>query len=64
MSPNSSFGGNYIDSSITNAIRYSQLVRGRGKNYGQNQMVYNTLNAFGYYAGGPGGSGASPRNYF
>ena len=61
---NQPFGGNMTNSSITNAMRYSQLVRGRGPNYGQTSMVYNTINAFGYYAGGPGGSGAPPRNSF
>jgi hypothetical protein len=61
---NMPFGGNVTDSSITNALRYSELVRGRGPNYGSNTMVYNTINAFGYYAGAPGGSGAPPRNYF
>jgi hypothetical protein len=64
FTPNQSFGGNYVDSSITNALRYSQLVRGRGPNYGSVRNVYNTINAFGYYAGGPGGSGAPPRNMF
>jgi hypothetical protein len=64
MTANTSFGGNYVDGSITNAIRYSQLVRIGGANYGRNQIINNTINAFGYYAGGPGGSGAPPRNYF
>jgi hypothetical protein len=61
---NMPFGGNYTDSSITNALRYSQLVRGKGPNFGRSSMAYNTINAFGYYAGGPGGSGAPPRNSF
>jgi len=64
MTPNTSFGGNYVDASITNSTRYSQLMRGRGTNYGRNKFVYNTINAFGYYAGGPGGSGAPPKNSF
>lgn len=61
---NMPFGGNYVDSSITNSMRYSQLMRGRGPNYGSITTIYNTINAFGYYAGGPGGSGAPPRNSF
>jgi hypothetical protein len=59
------FGGNMNDSSKTSALRYSQLVRGRGPNYGSNTFAYNEVNAFGYYVqGGPGGSGAPPRNSF
>ena len=61
---NMPFGGNITNSSITNAMRYSQLMRGTGTNSGRVGMVYNTINAFGYYAGGPGGSGAPPRNMF
>ena len=61
---NSSFGGNMVDSSKTNALRYSQIVRGHGQNYGSTRFVYNDINAFGYYSGGPGGSGAPPRNTF
>ena len=59
------FGGNINNSSKTSALRYSQLVRGRGPNYGSNTFAYNDVNAFGYYVqGGPGGSGAPPRNSF
>ena len=60
--PNASFGGNMINSSINNALRYSQLVRGNGN--GRTQYIHSPVNAFGYYAGGPGGSGAPPRNSF
>ena len=59
---NSSFGGNSIDSSKTNALRYSQIVR--LKHNGIMRFIYNDINAFGYYSGGPGGSGAPPRNRF
>jgi hypothetical protein len=61
---NMPFDGSMTNSSITNAMRYSQLVRGKGNNYGSNKMYYNTINAFGYYAGAPGGSGAPPQNKF
>jgi hypothetical protein len=61
---NMPFDGNVTNSSISRAMRYSQLVRGKGKNYGSYAMIYNTINAFGYYAGGPGGSGAAPKNAF
>ena len=56
------FGGNTFDSSKTNASRYSQIVR--GINNGTTRFISNDLNAFGYYSGGPGGSGAPPRNTF
>jgi hypothetical protein len=59
---NSLFGGTVIDSSKTNALRYSQIVR--GTNNGSAGFIYNDLNAFGYYSGAPGGSGAPPRNTF
>jgi hypothetical protein len=59
---NSSFSGNIVDSSNTNALRYSQIVR--GTNNGSARFIYNDLNAFGYYSGAPGGSGAPPRNTF
>lgn len=59
---NSSFSGNTIDSSKTNALRYSQIVRGVGN--GTTGFVYNDINAFGYYSGAPGGSGAPPQNKF
>ena len=58
------FGGNTNNSSKTTALRYSQLVRGRGPNYGSSTIAYTNINAFGYYAGAPGGSGAPPRNSF
>jgi hypothetical protein len=61
---NASFGGNMVDSSNTNALRYSQIVRGLGQNYGNTSFVYTDINAFGYYSGAPGGSGAPPRNKF
>lgn len=56
------YGGNMVDSSKTNALRYSQIVR--GINNGTTRFISNDLNAFGYYSGGPGGSGAPPRNTF
>ena len=56
------FGGNTFDSSKTNASRYSQIVR--GINNGTTRFISNDLNAFGYYSGGPGGSGVPPRNTF
>jgi hypothetical protein len=59
---NSLFGGNVIDSSKTNALRYSQIVR--GTNNGSARFINRELNAFGYYSGAPGGSGAPPRNTF
>ena len=59
------FGGNMNNSSNTSALRYSELVRGRGPNYGSSTIAYNNINAFGYSVqGGPGGSGAPPRNAF
>ena len=59
------FGGNTNNSSKTTALRYSQLVRGRGPNYGSSTIAYTNINAFGYSVqGGPGGSGAPPRNAF
>ena len=61
---NAQFSGNTNYSSKTNAMRYSQITRGRGRNYGVNRYIYNDINAFGYYSGGPGGSGAPPRNSF
>lgn len=59
---NYQFGGNYVNSSNTNGLRYSQLVRIIGG--GQSTYAYNNINAFGYYAGAPQGSGQPPRNYF
>jgi hypothetical protein len=61
-SKNKQFAGNYNNSSKTNAMRFSQIVR--GTNNGSPQNVYMNLNAFGYYSGGPGGSGEPPRNTF
>ena len=61
---NGSFGGNMNNSSKTNATRYSQIVRNYGQNNGSTRYVSNDLNAFGYYSGGPGGSGAPPKNSF
>ena len=58
------FNGNTVNSSNTNAMRYSQLVRGQGPNSGTTRYISADLNAFGYYSGGPGGSCAPPRNYF
>jgi hypothetical protein len=59
------FGGNMNNSSNTTALRYSQIVRGRGPNYGSSTIAYTNINAFGYSVqGGPGGSGAPPRNAF
>jgi surface protein len=58
----SSFSGNTVDSSNTNASRYSQIVR--GINNGSTRFISKELNAFGYYSGGPSGSGAPPRNKF
>jgi hypothetical protein len=52
------------NSSKTNATRYSQIVRNYGQNNGSTRYVSNDLNAFGYYSGGPGGSGAPPKNSF
>ena len=43
---NSSFSGNMVDSSKTNALRYSQIVRGVGN--GASRIIFNDLNAFGY----------------
>jgi hypothetical protein len=61
---NSPFGGNVVDSSITNALRYSEIVRGQGTNNGSTRFISKDINAFGYYSGAPGGSGAPPRNTF
>ncbi len=61
---NMPFDGNMTNSSITSAMRYSQLVRGKGPNYGRSSLAFNTINAFGYAIGAPGGSGAPPRNAF
>ena len=61
---NSSFGGNMVDSSKTNAMRYSQIVRVYGQNNGSTRYVNNELNAFGSYSGAPGGSRAPPKNSF
>ena len=59
---NMPFGGNMTNSSITNASRYSQIIR--GVNNGSMRFIHSPVNAFGYYAGAPGGSGAPPRNTF
>ena len=59
---NMPFGGNITNASITNALRYSQIVR--GTNNGNPRYINSPVNAFGYYAGAPGGSGAPPRNAF
>jgi hypothetical protein len=56
------FSLNMVDSSKTNALRYSQIVRAVGN--GASRIVFNELNAFGYYSGAPGGSGAPPQNKF
>lgn len=61
---NMPFDRNMTNSSISRAMRYSQMVRTNGQYYGSNKMIYNSLNAFGYYAGSPGGSGDVPRNAF
>ena len=58
------FSGNTVNSSNSNAMRYSQIARGQGVNYGSTRFISNEINAFGYYSGGPGGSGAPPRNSF
>ena len=59
------FGGNTNNSSKTTALRYSEIVRGRGPNYGSSTIAYTNINAFGYSVqGGPMGSGAPPRNAF
>jgi len=60
--PNLPFGGNVVNSSITNASRYSQIVR--TPNNGRTQFLNSPVNTFGYYAGGPGGSGQPPKNTF
>ena len=59
---NMPFNGNTVNSSITNPLRYSQLVR--AVQNGRTQFLNSPTDAFGYYAGGPGGSGAPPRNTF
>ena len=56
------YSGNTVDSRKINALRYSQIVR--GINNGTTRFINNDLNAFGYYSGAPGGSGAPPRNTF
>jgi len=61
---NMPFNGNTVDSSKTNALRYSQIVQVKGRNYGTTRYINNDLNAFGYYSGAPGGSGEPPRNKF
>lgn len=61
---NQQFSGNTVNSSNSNAMRYSQIVRGQDNNYGSTRFISNEINAFGYYSGGPGGSGAPPRNSF
>ena len=61
---NSLFGGTVIDSSKTNAMRYSEITRVRNSRYGSIRYINTDINAFGYYSGGPGGSGAPPRNSF
>ena len=58
---NFQFGGNIINSSNTNALRYSQLVR---STIGSIQRVNVNLSPFGYYEGGPSGSGQPIRNSF
>lgn len=58
------FNGNTVNSSITNAIRFSQLVRYRGYNYGSVRIIPNNINDFGYSSGAPSGYGAPPRNSF
>jgi hypothetical protein len=60
--PTAQFGGNVTDSSISNASRYSQIVR--RPNNGRTVFLNSPVNAFGYYAGAPGGSGAPPSNSF
>ena len=60
--PNIPFGGNTVNSSISNALRFSQIVR--SPNNGRTVFINSTINAFGYYAGAPGGSGAPPSNRF
>jgi hypothetical protein len=72
---NAQFGGNITNSSNTNAARYSQLVRmPAGRNpcgslvnctsTSNTVIINNPINAFGFYAGAPMGSGAPPKNYF
>jgi hypothetical protein len=61
---NGQFNGNTNDSTRTNAFAYAQLVRRRNSSAGQSQVLSSTVNAFGYYAGAPRGSGAPPRNRF
>ena len=61
--PNLPFGGNIVNSSITNALRYSQIVRASNNN-GRTHYLNSPVNAFGYYAGAPGGSGQPPKNTF
>jgi hypothetical protein len=58
---NMPFNGNTNNSSKTNAMRYSELVRQKSST---SQYINTPVNAFGYYSGGPGGSGAPPRNKF
>jgi hypothetical protein len=59
---NAPYGGNIVNASVTNALRYSQIVR--TPNNGRTLFIDTPVNAFGYYAGAPGGSGAPPRNRF
>ncbi len=73
---NSQFDGNFTDSSKTNAMRFSQLVRmtaGRNNcgsvgntctSTDSTVLVNNSINAFGYYSGAPMGSGQPPKNTF
>ena len=61
---NKQFSGNTNDSSKTNAMRYSEITRVRNSRYGSIRYINTDINAFGYYSGGPGGSGAPPRNSF
>jgi len=65
-SGNLPFNGNTNNSTLTNAMRYSQLVRYRGKYFGRSRIIgtETDINAFGYRAGGPNGFGAPPRNSF
>ena len=58
---NFQFGGNVTNSSNTDALRYSQLVRSP---IGSIRIINVILSPFGYYPGGPGGSGAPIRNSF
>jgi hypothetical protein len=77
---NAQFDGNVTNSSKTNALRYSQLVRmtagrnpcgsigtGGGNTCTSTSntiFVNNQINAFDSYAGAPMGSGQPPKNTF